>query len=286
MLQKLNLGCGFDFRQGYINVDFQEFHHPDIVADVRELSMLPSDYFDEIVAQDVLEHLPRLDTSKALAEWNRLLRHGGTLYLRMPNILGVAELLSKPERQKIGDQTTLIRCLFGTQAYTGDWHYTTFTPPLVHHYLEEAGFEILNLTVTNDWLFDVSAVKRNKPIQEPVPVLGAGFYGWEGDWHKGAHSWSQGAASLFFINSNSRIIERRYSFVLRTTSKRHVSFIAPSETKTVELSPDQEVTIGPFDLTLGLGETPFRFETDRPAMPAGEGDPRNIAFSVVIVPSI
>jgi len=162
LARKLNLGCGFDIREGYVNVDFQQFHHPDLVADVRELSTLPSDYFEEIVAQDVLEHLPRVDTSKALAEWNRLLRIGGMLYLRMPNILGVAELLLQPERQSMDDQKTLVQCLFGTQAYTGDWHYTAFTPPLVHYYLEEAGFEILNLAAKDHWLFDVSAAKRRQ----------------------------------------------------------------------------------------------------------------------------
>ena len=47
---RLNLGCGFDRREGYTNVDFQEFHHPDLHADVRDLGMLPSDHYREIIA--------------------------------------------------------------------------------------------------------------------------------------------------------------------------------------------------------------------------------------------
>src|SRR6516225_5520478 len=98
VFKKLNLGCGWDLREGYINVDFQPFHNPDLVADVRDLSSLPSGWFEEIVAQDVLEHLPRLDTLRTLAEWNRLLCLGGFLHLRMPNIIGLAELLVDPDR--------------------------------------------------------------------------------------------------------------------------------------------------------------------------------------------
>ena len=157
--KKLNLGCGYDLRKGYINVDFQDFHKPDLVADVRDLSILPSGWFEEIIAQDVLEHLPRLDTPKALAEWNRLLRIGGLIYLRMPNIVGLAELLLSPEKQSIENQKLLVQCLFGTQAYTGDWHLTGFTEPLVRHYLSDAGFEIVTMGSRDHWLFDVTAQK-------------------------------------------------------------------------------------------------------------------------------
>jgi predicted SAM-dependent methyltransferase len=157
--RKLNLGCGFDLREGYVNVDFQDFHKPDVVADVRDMAMLPSGWFEEIIARDVLEHLPRLDTPKALAEWNRLLCVGGLIYLRMPNIIGVAELLVSPERADIENQKLLVQCLFGTQAYTGDWHLTGFTEPLVRHYLSEAGFDILTLAYKDHWLFDVTAEK-------------------------------------------------------------------------------------------------------------------------------
>jgi predicted SAM-dependent methyltransferase len=155
--KKLNLGCGFDLRSGYLNVDFQDFHKPDLVADVRDLWMLPSGYFDEIVAQDILEHLPRLDAPKALAEWSRLLRTGGVLYLRTPNIVGLAELCGHPEKQSIDEQKLLVQCLFGTQAYTGDWHHTAFTESLLGYYLAEAGFKIVTLSPKDHWLFEVTA---------------------------------------------------------------------------------------------------------------------------------
>jgi predicted SAM-dependent methyltransferase len=59
---KLNLGCGFDHRAGYLNVDMHPFTNPDLVADVLDLSMLPAATYDEIIAQDVLEHFRWCDT--------------------------------------------------------------------------------------------------------------------------------------------------------------------------------------------------------------------------------
>jgi hypothetical protein len=110
------------------------WHGPDLLADVRKLGFLPAQYYDEILAQDVLEHLPRTDTLRTLAHWNRPLRMGGTILVRVPNVLGVAALLVRPENQDLAKQEELILCLFGTQAYTGDFHFTSFTPSLLEGY--------------------------------------------------------------------------------------------------------------------------------------------------------
>src|SRR6478672_11115968 len=60
--RRLNLGCGFDYREGFLNIDLNDFHKPDLVADVRNLHSLPSDFYEELVANDVLEHLERAET--------------------------------------------------------------------------------------------------------------------------------------------------------------------------------------------------------------------------------
>ena len=158
--KKLNLGCGFDIRLGYLNIDFQDFHNPDLVADIRKLDMLPSDFYDEIIAQDCLEHFPRCDTQPALSKWSRLLKTGGILKLRVPNLIGLLEILSWEDKQSIEDQEVLVQCLFGTQAYEGDWHLTGFTQILLEHYLEKAGFCQIEFKIKDHWLFDVSCKKR------------------------------------------------------------------------------------------------------------------------------
>jgi hypothetical protein len=155
--RKLNLGCGPDRREGYLNVDLNAFYKPDLVCDVRELTMLPSGHYVEIIAQDLLEHLPRMATASSLREWNRLLEIGGRLQLRVPSLEGLMELFRK--NQSFSKQRELLQCLFGTQAYNGDFHLTSFTRVLLEGYLVRTGFNLERLTVRDEWLFDADARK-------------------------------------------------------------------------------------------------------------------------------
>ena len=167
--RKLNLGCGGDIRSGYLNVDMNAWGGPDLVADIRKLDFLPSQGYEEIVAQDVLEHLPRSDTLRVLMQWNRPLRPGGRLVLRLPSVLGVADLLRQPAHQTPEMHEELMQALFGSQAYTGDFHYTSFTEVLLRHYLAEAGFRVTSLTLALGWLFDVVAEKVAHLEECPLP---------------------------------------------------------------------------------------------------------------------
>jgi len=166
--KKLNLGCGFDKKEGYLNIDLNAFHKPDLIADVCNLSMLPSGYYEEIIAQDILEHLPRSKTESTLAEWNRLLKGNGILKLRVPNLIGLMSLFLKKENQSVKKQEELIQCCFGTQAYDGDYHYTSFTELLLKHYLVKTGFSILKMSRKDEWLFEIIAQKKEEYYLETL----------------------------------------------------------------------------------------------------------------------
>ena len=145
--RKLNVGCGFDHRPGYVNVDMHARHGPDVVADVLDLATFASGYYDELIAQDVLEHVTRLDVRRALFEWNRVLAIGGKIFVRTTELGGLVRLLEVPEHQGLDDQERLIQNIFGTQAYTGDFHLSGFTEPLFRFYMWEAGFEVSSLSL-------------------------------------------------------------------------------------------------------------------------------------------
>lgn len=157
--KKINLGCGYDKRKGYFNVDMNAFHKPDLVADVMNLSMLPDGYYQEAVAQDVLEHLGRTKTMVALKEWARILKMGGLLTIRVPNLLGLMDKLSLQNGANVGMQKDLVQCLYGTQAYDGDFHQTGFTKLLLAGYLEECGFGVVSMRSVDGWMMEVLAKK-------------------------------------------------------------------------------------------------------------------------------
>ena len=120
---------------------------------------LPNNIFDEALAQDILEHLPRTNTSHVLKEWNRILKPGGRLILRVPSVTGLADLLRDTENASFDKQKIMIQNLFGTQAYPGDFHFTGFTEILLKHYLIDTGFAEPEIQLSEGWLFDVVAVK-------------------------------------------------------------------------------------------------------------------------------
>jgi predicted SAM-dependent methyltransferase len=169
--RKLNVGCGFDRRQGFLNVDLHAFHEPDLVCDVLDLAPLPDGHYEHVLAQDILEHLPRLKTRTALVEWNRVLAPGGTLELRVPDVLGLARLLELPDSQAPARQEALLQNLFGTQLYPGDFHYIGFTEPYLRALLDECGFGVERLDRKDGWLFDVRARKVRDARRDPLLAI-------------------------------------------------------------------------------------------------------------------
>jgi hypothetical protein len=159
--RKINVGCGYDYRTGYLNVDLHAVHKPDLVADVTHLPMLPSGAFDEIVAQDVLEHFERAKTVPALAEWSRLLAPEGVLRVRVPSLFGMFELLASPERRDPAKAEEIIHLMYGTQAYSGDYHLAGFTAATLDQHFRNAGLRLCEASVMHGWLFDVSARKTD-----------------------------------------------------------------------------------------------------------------------------
>jgi predicted SAM-dependent methyltransferase len=55
---KLNLGCGYNHIQGYVNIDNRPEVHPDLLCDVLEGLPYGDNTVDEVLAQDFLEHIP------------------------------------------------------------------------------------------------------------------------------------------------------------------------------------------------------------------------------------
>jgi len=91
---RLNLGCGDKILKGYINVDIvteRASNVPDVVCDVRDLSIFSENYADEILAVHVVEHFWRWEVANVLKEWIRVLKPGGVMILECPNLLSACE---------------------------------------------------------------------------------------------------------------------------------------------------------------------------------------------------
>ena len=82
---KLNLGCGEMRLPGYVGVDCYQGPAVDVVCDLtRHPWPFESDSADAAVTWHFLEHLPGPELDLAMREIFRILRGGGTLYVKVP----------------------------------------------------------------------------------------------------------------------------------------------------------------------------------------------------------
>lgn len=98
---RLNLGCGDKILPGYVNVDVVEARagkSPDVICDLRDLSVFPDNHADEVMAVHVVEHFWRWEVEDILREWVRVLKPGGRMVLECPNLKSACEaFLANPD---------------------------------------------------------------------------------------------------------------------------------------------------------------------------------------------
>ncbi len=94
----------------------------DLVSDITAIPA-PDASFDAILCSEVLEHVP--EPTRALDEFSRILKHGGTLILTAP---------------------------FASNVHMAPYHYCTgFSKYWYMHHLSTRGFEVTELTANGDW---------------------------------------------------------------------------------------------------------------------------------------
>lgn len=92
MKSTINIGAGTRIYKHYpdkdydcLNIDCRPLPNLNFIADVKRLSMFESNYFDYILASDVIGHFPAAETEQILLEWFRVLKQGGTAELKFPD---------------------------------------------------------------------------------------------------------------------------------------------------------------------------------------------------------
>lgn len=92
--KRLNLGCGDKILPGYINVDVAKSRNgntPDLLCDLKDLSVIETNSIDEILSVHVIEHFWRWEVDAVLKEWLRILKPNGKMILECPNLISACE---------------------------------------------------------------------------------------------------------------------------------------------------------------------------------------------------
>jgi SAM-dependent methyltransferase len=162
---KLNLCCGGDVREGYINVDVRRTKPNVLVLDLERelLKPFPSSSADEIIARDCIEHISWRRVEELLRDMYRVLRCNGRAYIQVPDLEAIARRVILDPNFCYGELCgwkAISFWVYGAQDYPENTHKAGFTIPTLKRLLESIGFKVE--TIQNDGGTNIMAwaVKR------------------------------------------------------------------------------------------------------------------------------
>ncbi len=112
----------------------------DHVGNANDLSRFTAGTFDEIYGSHILEHFSyQGELPAVLAEWRRVLKPGGIIYVSVPDLDTLCRLLLEP---KLNSQQRfhVMRMLFGGQMDQWDYHKVGLNEMFLGGFLHQAGF--------------------------------------------------------------------------------------------------------------------------------------------------
>lgn len=102
-MKLLNIGCGRNYRDGWINLDLQRSRFV-VYHDVRKKLPFQDNEVDVVYHSHLLEHLSRTQALRFIADCYRVLKPGGIMRLAVPDMEQICrEYLKNLERSQDGD---------------------------------------------------------------------------------------------------------------------------------------------------------------------------------------
>lgn len=161
---RLNIASGYEPMPGYVNLDLNpNAPEVDIIGPMCPLDLADGSV-EEIRATNCLEHAPYRQTDAVLAEWARVLKRGGTIFVQVPDAENIAHwLLHAPELliDRLPDdlpRDAVVGAAWrllggqddGEHAKDGDdpmlnVHLALFTSEYLRACMERAGFEVTSI---------------------------------------------------------------------------------------------------------------------------------------------
>lgn len=96
----LNIGCGTDYKEGWINIDNNSnnnIERLDLNWDLRHALPYDDNSVDFIFNEHFIEHLTVDESRQSLKDFMRVLKPGGVMRIAMPDMADVVELYNDPK---------------------------------------------------------------------------------------------------------------------------------------------------------------------------------------------
>jgi len=171
---KLNLGSRNSVIDGFDNVDLLPCPTVKYVCNVNKLAFAKDNEVDEIYASNVLEHFTYSKIRDVLREWNRVLKPRGKIYVSVPDMINICELVCK-----YGWELFIERMVYGEDNYEYGPHGSGFDFDKLKTELEATGFTDVTKVVqfpihgadeTRERKYDASMLGFDDPLGTFIPV--------------------------------------------------------------------------------------------------------------------
>lgn len=144
---RLNIGCGPDIKEGYINIDSCPLNDNVVVMDIKNLDF-PENSIDEIYAKDILEHLSITDVKKLIKICSKICKTGSKIFIQTINIDAIIDAY----KSGVWDIDILNYMLFAGKNWVDgisrneDFHKSCYSLDFISKLLNDHGFEIIHIT--------------------------------------------------------------------------------------------------------------------------------------------
>ena len=85
VIDKIYMGCGDDYKDGYVGCDVRKTKTAKIICKAWELSKYCKNV-NEIYSRHMVEHLTYAEFNETLKDWHKALKIGGKLHIICPDL--------------------------------------------------------------------------------------------------------------------------------------------------------------------------------------------------------
>lgn len=167
----VNLGCGKDYRPGYINVDVNLVFRRDMWLDLRNPLPFASGTVDGIFCSHVLEHFPLDEASSIVRECHRSLRTGGVFRVAAPDFEPAIRAYQRGDRDYFHSQGRSLGRLFSDHVLDNSNHKLLFDFSFLEELLTDGGFQTVQRCVFRQGTWPLSHKMAELDNREDITVF-------------------------------------------------------------------------------------------------------------------
>lgn len=159
MKRKLHIG-GKQRVEGWEILNAVPSPDVDHICNANNLSQFADGTFSDLYASHVVEHLDYKDELiSTLKEWWRVLEPGGRVYISVPDLEVLAELILAKDKLSIDERFFVMRMLFGGHVDNYDYHVVGLNEDFLVEFLKSAGFTNIQKVDSFGLFHDTSVMK-------------------------------------------------------------------------------------------------------------------------------